>query len=94
MRLLLDTPPSTIAGANAVLLVRFSLAIRHNMQGQEVRTLVMNDKQTSGTYSIAWNATDGAGAQLPSGIYIARFKAVSKTGSLVQGRKMSLLSNI
>jgi hypothetical protein len=45
----------------------------YNCLGNEVRTLV-NQRQTSGNYSITWNGKDNQGLRVPNGIYICQLK--------------------
>jgi len=59
----------------------------YNMLGQRVRTLVQNEKQSAGTYTLQWNGRDDAGTQVASGTYIYRIQA----GDFVQSRKLVLL---
>jgi flagellar hook assembly protein FlgD len=47
----------------------------------------VNEKQSAGTYSIAWDGRDDAGNRVSSGIYF--YKLTS--GSFSQMRKMMLL---
>lgn len=65
--------------------VEVSLTI-YNILGQQVRTLVKDDKQ-SGTMSVAWNGKDDRGKEVSSGIYFYRLKA----GEYSQTRRMVLL---
>ena len=46
----------------------------YNMLGQEIRTLV-NDEKQAGTYSIQWNGLNNSGQQVTSGTYIYRIVA-------------------
>jgi len=54
--------------------------------GQKVRTLV-NRREPTGEYTIAWDARNDAGIPLPSGIYYARISA----GDFLRTIKMTLL---
>jgi len=58
----------------------------YNMLGQQVRTLV-EDQKNAGTYNIQWNGDNDAGVKVSSGTYIYRIV----TGSFVQAKKMILL---
>ena len=58
----------------------------YNMLGQNVAELV-NKQQQAGNYSIVWDATDGNGLRMSSGVYFFRIEA----GSFVQVNKMILL---
>ena len=60
--------------------------IVYNVLGQKVRTLV-NNRRDPGRYNVVWDATNDAGSQVASGIYIYRFQA----GEFSQIRKMILL---
>ena len=75
--------------------IRYALACKQDQEtrlvvfnslGKQVRTLV-NEKQSAGTYSIAWDGRDDAGNRVSSGIYF--YKLTS--GSFSQMRKMMLL---
>ncbi len=61
--------------------IKFSLAEAqfvtikiYNMLGQEVRTL-LNEQKNNGNYSVIWNGKDSRGNQLASGTYIYRINA-------------------
>lgn len=43
--------------------------------GRTVRTLAGGETQAAGPHEIAWDGRDGAGADLPAGIYFARLQA-------------------
>ena len=58
----------------------------YNILGQEVKTLVNEDK-SAGTYTVQWNGDNDFGYQVASGTYIYRIVA----GNFVQVRKMVLL---
>tara|TARA_B100001029_G_scaffold41239_1_gene32144 strand:- start:280 stop:819 length:540 start_codon:yes stop_codon:yes gene_type:complete len=58
----------------------------YNVLGQEIVTLV-NEEQSYGYHSIAWNGTDQMGRAMASGVYFTRM--VSETFS--QTKKMLLL---
>jgi endoglucanase len=58
----------------------------YNLLGQKVRTLI-NEKKTTGTYSIIWDGTDDAGFKLSSGVYFCRMKVMN----FVQVRKLTLI---
>jgi len=55
----------------------------YNLIGQEVATLV-NEAQSSGVHSAAWDGRDNNGQVVSSGVYIYRLRA----GAEVQSRKM------
>lgn len=59
----------------------------YNMLGQKIRTLVRNQIQGSGEYTIQWNGRDEGGLQAGSGVYYYRLRM----GTFVQQRKMVLL---
>jgi len=48
----------------------------YNLSGKKISTLI-SEYQTSGYYSISWNAKDSKGNTLPSGIYFYEFRAGS-----------------
>ena len=50
--------------------VRLSI---HNTLGQPVRTLV-DGVQAAGEYRVAWDARDGQGAAVSSGVYVTRLQ--------------------
>jgi hypothetical protein len=57
-----------------------------NMMGQEVRTLI-NENKPAGAFEALWDGKDDAGRQMSSGTYLCRFEAQG----LAQTRKMVLL---
>ncbi|MFQ5865964.1 MAG: FlgD immunoglobulin-like domain containing protein [bacterium] len=57
-----------------------------NLLGQEIKTLVENDKPP-GEYSVAWDGTNDNGIQLPSGQYYYQLKV----GDFMSSKKMVLL---
>ncbi|MCK6542250.1 T9SS type A sorting domain-containing protein [bacterium] len=59
----------------------------YNMLGQEVKTLVNNQKQAAGFKSVMWDGRNNYGHQVPSGTYIYRLQA----GTFIQTRKMLLV---
>ncbi len=59
----------------------------YNLLGQVVRTLVNNQFQNPGTYTITWNGKDNEGNLLPSGQYLYQIQA----GHFTSTRKMILL---
>ena len=61
-----------------------------NVLGQEVRTLV-NEKQSAGFKTVAWDARDNFGNPLASGIYVYKLEASASRQNFVQTRKMILL---
>jgi hypothetical protein len=58
----------------------------YDLRGRLVTTL-LNEIVRPGTYTIAWDGTDGGGRRVSSGIYLARFRAVDKT----QIQRMTLI---
>ncbi|MFQ6093947.1 MAG: FlgD immunoglobulin-like domain containing protein, partial [bacterium] len=58
----------------------------YNLLGQEVRTLVDEVKE-AGYYTVAWDGRDGAGGQMPSGIYFYRLEA----GAFTDTKRMLLV---
>jgi flagellar hook assembly protein FlgD len=58
----------------------------YNMLGQLVATLVDED-QTAGYKSVAWNGRNAAGSSVASGIYLYKLNA----GNFVQTKRMLLL---
>jgi len=58
-----------VAEASSVRLVVY------NLLGQQVTTLV-NQVQSPGFYSVAWNGTSGSGLEVSSGIYFLRLETV------------------
>ena len=58
----------------------------YDMLGRLVMVLV-KDRQSPGTYSIAWNGKDVNGIALPSGVYLYTLKA----GSYTETKKMILI---
>jgi hypothetical protein len=58
----------------------------YNLLGQEVRTLVDEEKQ-AGTHRIHWDGTDDEGRRVASGIYFSRVKI----GGFSEAKKMVLL---
>jgi len=57
-----------------------------NLRGALVRTLV-DRSHAPGVYAVEWNGRDGAGQDLPSGVYFYRLKA----GAAAISRKMVLI---
>jgi flagellar hook assembly protein FlgD len=49
-----------------------------NVLGQRVRTLV-NDVQSTGSYSVTWNARSDDGRPVASGVYVCRLHADEAT---------------
>ncbi len=62
----------------------------YNMLGQNVRTLV-NEDRTSGTYTLLWDGNNNAGNVLPSGVYLVRMNVGSTAGSFSSVRKVVLM---
>lgn len=58
----------------------------YNAVGQKIKTLI-NKNENAGNHSISWDATNHAGAKVPSGIYFY----VIKAGNFSQINKMLLL---
>ncbi|RMF60592.1 MAG: T9SS C-terminal target domain-containing protein, partial [Calditrichaeota bacterium] len=54
----------------------------YNLLGQEVRTLV-DKEEPPGFYTVFWDATDDAGREVPSGVYVYRIQS----GNFVSARK-------
>jgi hypothetical protein len=57
-----------------------------NMMGEEVRTLV-NENKTAGQYRAIWNGKNNQGASVASGVYILRLQS----GDFQQSRRITLL---
>jgi hypothetical protein len=68
-----------VNGANVELTI-------HNLIGQQVRSLV-NEYQSSGTYSATWDGKNEAGKEVAGGIYLYKLKA----GAQVFTKKMVFL---
>jgi flagellar hook assembly protein FlgD len=58
----------------------------YNMLGQEIKTLVNNNKP-AGSYSVMWNGDDNFGNKVSSGAYIYTVKA----GEYFTNKKMLLI---
>ena len=58
-----------------------------NVLGQQVRSLVNNQKQSAGFYSLTWNGLNDNGKQLASGAYFYRLR----TSNFSKTRKMTLI---
>lgn len=58
-----------------------------NLLGQRIKTLVDEENQKAGRYSIQWDGKDEFGKAVASGVYFYRIKA----GDFVQSHKMMLL---
>lgn len=58
----------------------------HNLLGQEVKTLVAEERG-AGVYNVEWDGKDNAGIDVPSGMYLYTMRA----GNFVQSRKMMLM---
>lgn len=58
----------------------------HNLLGQEVKTLVAEEKG-AGIYTLQWNGKDNAGNDVPSGMYLYTMRA----GNFVQTKRMMLM---
>jgi hypothetical protein len=59
----------------------------YNVLGQEVRTLIANQIQETGKYTISWDGRDNSGKMVSSGMYIYRLR----TNDFVKSRKMILI---
>jgi spore coat protein CotH len=59
----------------------------YNILGQNIRTLVNNINQNSGTYSVTWNGKDISGNVVPAGVYFYRIE----TPDFVQTKKMLMV---
>jgi len=77
--------PKTVISYNLPRIQHVSLDI-FNVQGQRVRTLV-DEVQTSGRHDVEWDATNDAGDDVASGIYIYRFAS----GNVIAKKKMTFL---
>ena len=85
---------------NPITTIRFTLSdarrntqdARHttlkisNLLGQEVRTLVDEEKEP-GYYSVTWDGRDNEGTEVTSGVYFYRLKS----GEFIETRRMILL---
>ncbi len=58
----------------------------YNLAGQEVKTLVSEDKKT-GDYLVDWTGTDFSGQPVSSGVYIYQLK----TSDIIQNRKLLII---
>jgi len=65
-----------------------------NMLGQEIRTLVEEQKQ-AGSHSVVWDGKDDSGRQASSGVYVYKIMAADPAAdsgqAFVTARKMILL---
>jgi hypothetical protein len=59
----------------------------YNLLGAEVATLVDNEQKPAGYHAVVWDAQDGAGRNVTSGVYFIRMRA----GNFVQTRKTLLI---
>lgn len=59
----------------------------YDILGNEIKTLVNNEKKNSGSYSVQWNGTNNSGAVVSSGIYFYKLVTEDFTKTL----KMTLL---
>jgi flagellar hook assembly protein FlgD len=50
----------------------------YNALGQEVRTLV-EERKSSGTYTVVWDGTDNKGQDLTSGVYFCKLNSEAET---------------
>jgi len=78
--------PSTVITYQLPVTSKVQLKI-YNSLGQEVRTLISNTINETGTYRITWDGRSNTGAQVASGVYIYRLVS----GSFVRSRKMVLV---
>ena len=62
----------------------------YNILGKEITTLVAKE-QTPGSYQISWEAKDGEGKLLPSGVYLIRLTANGKSVNYTKTVKAILL---
>ena len=66
----------------------------YNVTGQEVRTLVNQEKQI-GSYRVRWDGRDDGGKVVPAGVYFYRLEVSGAAGEgrkdFIQTRKMILL---
>ena len=53
----------------------------YDILGHEVKSFFI-PSQSAGTQNIVWNGTNNYNEQVSSGIYIYRFKAVSREGKM------------
>ena len=79
-------PSTTFEYALAVPAGSVEIAI-YNITGQRVNSL-LNHSQPAGYYDFTWNATNGSGRQIASGIYFYQLRVDSK---LIETRRMLLL---
>jgi hypothetical protein len=70
--------PSTVINYDLPEQSTVKLAV-YNLLGQEVATLVNGDV-AAGYQTVQWNATNGNGLTLPSGVYMYRLEATSVSG--------------
>ncbi|MEJ2637423.1 MAG: FlgD immunoglobulin-like domain containing protein [Calditrichia bacterium] len=77
--------PTTEIGFQLPAEERVELSIFNGL-GQKVRTLV-NEVMPAGTHKVTWDARDGRGNRLASGMYIYRIKA----GNFSEVKRMTLL---
>ena len=59
----------------------------YDLLGREVRTLLNNEKQSSGRKSVAWDGTNDLGERVASGVYLYQLQS----GMFKQTRKMILM---
>ncbi len=79
---------------NPTTSIRFTLPLDKNISlkvydilGNEVKTLVANEKMAKGSYEITWNGLNNAGSKVASGQYIYRLEY----GNFSKSMKMTLL---
>lgn len=78
--------PETVIRYNLPQAATVTIAI-YNQLGQKVRTLVSDQQQNAGYYSVLWNGRDDAGRRAASGLYLYRITA----GEQALTRKMVLM---
>jgi flagellar hook assembly protein FlgD len=81
------TIPFTVRGSQFTVHspIHTTLVI-YNILGQEVRTIVDNERMP-GNYQVIWDGKDERGNEVSSGIYFYQFKA----GDFKETKKMSLV---
>jgi len=72
-------------GAKGMILIPTTLKV-YNILGEEVRTLVDENKKPGG-YKVIWDGKDGKGKEVSSGVYFYRLKA----GDFSQSKKLVIV---
>ena len=79
---------------NPTTSIRFTLPLDkkislkvYDILGNEVKTLVANEKMAKGSYEVTWNGLNNAGSKVASGQYIYRLEY----GNFSKSMKMTLL---